>query len=81
MIATIFLTRSIIETSDQVFVLLKQWLVGFLPVAWQPAAGVVLSVVAIIGLFPALFAFTTVLERKGLGRIQNRSRWPMASSR
>jgi NADH-quinone oxidoreductase subunit H len=72
MIATIFLTRSIIETSDQVFVLLKQWLVGFLPVAWQPAAGVVLSVVAIIGLFPALFAFTTVLERKGLGRIQNR---------
>jgi NADH-quinone oxidoreductase subunit H len=32
----------------------------------------VLSVVAIICLFPALFALTTVFERKGLARIQNR---------
>jgi NADH-quinone oxidoreductase subunit H len=60
------------ERLDQIFVLLEQWLVGFLPGAWRPAAGVVLSVVTIICLFPALFALTTVFERKGLARIQNR---------
>jgi len=60
------------ERLDQIFVLLEQWLVGFLPFAWRPAAGVVLSVVAIVCLFPALFALTTVFERKGLARIQNR---------
>src|SRR5208337_1004281 len=60
------------ERLDQIFVLLQQWLVSFLPGAWRPAAGVVLSVVAIICLFPALFALTTVFERKGLARIQNR---------
>jgi NADH-quinone oxidoreductase subunit H len=61
-----------IEKMDQIFVLLRHWLVGFLPAAWQTAAGVVLSVVVIVCLFPALFALTTVFERKGLGRIQNR---------
>jgi NADH-quinone oxidoreductase subunit H len=61
-----------LETLDQVFVLLQHWLVGFLPAVLQPVAGVLLSVVVIIVLFPALFALTTVLERKGLGRIQNR---------
>jgi NADH-quinone oxidoreductase subunit H len=64
-------TRSV-ETGDQIFVLLKHWLVGLLPAAIQPVAGVLLSVVVIIVLFPALFALTTVFERKGLGRIQNR---------
>ena len=39
---------------------------------------VLLSVVVIVLLFPALFALTTVFERKGLGRIQNRSA-PIAS--
>jgi NADH-quinone oxidoreductase subunit H len=61
-----------IETADQIFVLLKHWLVGFLPATWQPVAGVVLSVVAIIAFFPALFALTVWIERKGLGRMQNR---------
>ena len=32
----------------------------------------VLSVIAIVCVFPGLFALTTVFERKGLGRIQNR---------
>jgi NADH-quinone oxidoreductase subunit H len=45
---------------------------GFLPAALQPVAGVVLCVAVIVGLFPALFALTVLLERKGLGRIQNR---------
>ena len=57
---------------DQIFVLLRHWLVSFLPAAWQPAAGVLLSVATIVCLFPALFALTTVFERKGLARIQNR---------
>jgi NADH-quinone oxidoreductase subunit H len=60
------------EISDQIFVLLRHWLVGFLPASWQPAAGVVLSVLVIVCLFPALFAFAVWMERKGLGRIQNR---------
>jgi NADH-quinone oxidoreductase subunit H len=32
----------------------------------------VISVAAILAVFPGLFALTTILERKGLGRIQNR---------
>ena len=61
-----------IETLDQIFVILQHWLMGLLPTGLQPVAGVVLGVVAIVCLFPALFALTTVFERKGLARIQNR---------
>ena len=57
---------------DQVCVTLKHWLVGFVPDQWQPLFSAVLSVAAIVIAFPALFAITTILERKGLGRIQNR---------
>src|ERR1700728_4583616 len=67
MTATLFF-----ENLDQIFVLLRNWLVGFLPAAFQPAAGVLLGVIAIVCVFPGLFALTTVFERKGLGRIQNR---------
>jgi NADH-quinone oxidoreductase subunit H len=59
-------------TLDQIFVALKHWLVGFAPASWQPLVGAVISVAAIILVFATLFAITTVLERKGLGRIQNR---------
>ena len=61
-----------IDTLDQIFVLLKHWIVSFLPGALQPVASVVISVAVIVVLFPLLFALTTVFERKGLGRIQNR---------
>jgi NADH-quinone oxidoreductase subunit H len=57
---------------DQIFIILRDWLVSFLPAAFRPAAGVVLGVIAIVCVFPGLFALTTVFERKGLGRIQNR---------
>ena len=57
---------------DQIFVTLKHWLMGFVPDQWQPLFSAVLSVAAIVITFPLLFAITTVLERKGLGRIQNR---------
>src|ERR1035438_6420225 len=60
------------ENLDQIFVLLRHWLVSFLPAAWQPVAGVLLSAATIVCVFPALFAVAVWLERKGLGRMQNR---------
>jgi NADH-quinone oxidoreductase subunit H len=65
-------TSSLATNADQIFILLRAWLVGFLPAALRPAASVVLGVVGIVAVFPGLFALTTVFERKGLGRIQNR---------
>ena len=60
------------EIMDQIFVLLKHWLMGYVPAILQPVASAILSVVPVLLAFPLLFAITTVLERKGLGRIQNR---------
>jgi NADH-quinone oxidoreductase subunit H len=57
---------------DQIFVLLKHWLMGYIPGMFKPVVSAVLSVVPVLIAFPLLFAITTVLERKGLGRIQNR---------
>jgi NADH-quinone oxidoreductase subunit H len=61
-----------IETIDQIFVILKHWLVGYVPAPAQPIVSGLISVLPIILLFPLLFALITVMERKGLGRIQNR---------
>src|SRR6266700_588621 len=47
---------------DQLFVTLKQWAVALFPAPWQPLLSSLLSIVALV----------TVIERKGLGRIQNR---------
>ena len=60
------------ETADQFFVILQHWLVGHAPAIFRPILSALLSVVAILLVFAFLFAITTVLERKGLGRIQNR---------
>ena len=60
------------ESLDQLFVSLKKWALDLFPSAWQPLASVLLSIVPIMAVFPMLFALTTVIERKGLGRIQNR---------
>lgn len=43
-----------------------------LPHAARPIVSVILSISPIMVVFPLLFAVTTWLERKGLGRIQNR---------
>jgi NADH-quinone oxidoreductase subunit H len=77
MTASLLLVNSVfanllLANLDQIFILLRNWLVGFLPAALQPAAGVLLGVIAIVSVFPGLFALTTVFERKGLGRMQNR---------
>jgi NADH-quinone oxidoreductase subunit H len=61
-----------LEKADQIFILLRDWIVGFLPAWAQVPVAVVLGVIAIVAVFPGLFALTTVLERKGLGRMQNR---------
>src|SRR6185436_7674869 len=60
------------DSRDQIFVELNHWLSGFAPESWQPVVSAVVSIAGIIGVFASLFAVTTVLERKGLGRIQNR---------
>jgi NADH-quinone oxidoreductase subunit H len=60
------------ETMDQIFVLLKLWILAHSPVWVQPLLSAALSAVAILVVFAALFALTTILERKGLGRFQNR---------
>ena len=61
-----------INTLDQIFVLLQHWIVGLAPLWMQPLVGALLSVVAILAVFPGLFAISVLLERKGLGRMQNR---------
>ena len=60
------------EAADQFFVVLQRWIVGHAPAGLQPILAALLSVVAILVVFALLFAITTILERKGLGRIQNR---------
>jgi NADH-quinone oxidoreductase subunit H len=60
------------EAIDQVFVNLKHWLVGLAPEAIQPLASILLSIAPILMVFALLFAITTIVERKALGRIQNR---------
>ena len=65
-------STSLLDKLDQVFVLLLHWIVGFLPAFLRPATSVVLCVATIVCVFPALFAICVLLERKGLGRIQNR---------
>src|SRR5262245_4885425 len=60
------------ETIDQLFVTLKHQALLLVPDAWRPLVSMLVSIVAIIAVFGGLFALTTVIERKGLGRIQNR---------
>jgi len=57
---------------DQLFVTLKHWAVALFPGAGQPLVSILLSIIPIIAVFGLLFALVTVIERKGLGRIQNR---------
>ena len=63
---------SLVMKLDQIFILLQHWIAGFFPQWLQPAVESILGVIAIVAAFPAIFALTTVLERKGLGRMQNR---------
>src|SRR6476660_1577019 len=60
---------------DQAFVSLKGWLLSFISSApdWvQAIASSLINIVGVLGVFMTLFALISVLERKILGRIQNR---------
>src|ERR1044071_7071369 len=59
---------------DQAFVLLKQWVVAWpiWPDGLRPLVSIGLSIAAIMGVFGLLFGLTTVVERKMIGRMQNR---------
>src|SRR4030095_6365261 len=57
---------------DQIFITFKNWVVSLFPATGQPLVSLLFSIGAIIAVFPLLFALVTVIERKGLGRIQNR---------
>jgi NADH-quinone oxidoreductase subunit H len=60
------------QNIDQIFVILKHWMLGYVPAILQPVTSAIISVVPVLIAFPLLFAITTVFERKGLGRMQNR---------
>jgi NADH-quinone oxidoreductase subunit H len=60
------------ESVDQIFVTVKQLLVAHTPSPFQTLVSILITVIAIIIVFPTLFALTVLLERKGLGRMQNR---------
>ncbi len=59
-----FLERAPIE--------LRDWAVHFLPSQLQWFAHHIITIVAVLAVFGLFFAFTTVAERKLLGRLQNR---------
>ena len=61
-----------VSSADQVFVTLDHWIVGLVPAPFQTLVSIVIAVAMIIVVFAGLFALTTVFERKGLGRMQNR---------
>jgi len=51
---------------------LRDWFVGFFPAPLQWLVHHLISVVAVLAVFGLFFAFLTIVERKLLGRIQNR---------
>jgi NADH-quinone oxidoreductase subunit H len=67
-----FKQLSLAEKVDQFFVMLKQLLMACVPDNFHTLASAVLSIALIPMVFPGIFAIITVIERKALGRIQNR---------
>ena len=57
---------------DQLFVTALHWLVGFVPETLRPLASSLICIAFVLSVFPLIFSLTTIFERKGLGRIQNR---------
>ena len=63
------------ETLDQLFISLKQWLLGLLD--WAPewvvqVTSILINISGVLGVFLTLFALISLVERKVLARIQNR---------
>jgi len=59
-------------TADQLFVILQHRLVAMAPAGARPLVAMLLIIAALMALFGTCFALTTILERKILGRMQNR---------
>jgi NADH-quinone oxidoreductase subunit H len=57
---------------DQIFVSIQHSLVSMAPASIQPLVAMLLVIVAIVAVFASCFALTTIMERKALGRFQNR---------
>jgi NADH-quinone oxidoreductase subunit H len=57
---------------DQIFITLHHWVVGLAPVVMQPLVSMLLIIAGIMTVFGSCFAVTTIMERKTLGRMQNR---------
>ncbi len=65
-----------VEVVDQIFIHLKRWLlsllVGHLPDWLTQIVSSLLNIAVLLGVFLTLFALMSVMERKILGRMQNR---------
>lgn len=57
---------------DHIFTSLQHWLAGFAPATLQPLVSRLLIIAGLMTVFGTCFAVTTILERKILGRMQNR---------
>lgn len=60
------------QALDQIFVTLKHWCVAHSPESIQWLVSALLAIGPIMGAFALAFGITTVIERKALGRVQNR---------
>jgi len=70
-----FLHPNVSKSVDQIFVNAKQWLLSWLTAApgWViQIASSLINIFALLAVFLTLFALMSVLERKILGRMQNR---------
>jgi NADH-quinone oxidoreductase subunit H len=60
------------NTFDQIFVLLQHRVAGLAPEALRALVSILLIIAGLMAVFGSCFALTTILERKILGRMQNR---------
>src|SRR5688500_18645013 len=60
------------STLERAPLIARDWIVGFFPPSLQWLIGSLLAIAAIIVIFASLFALLTLVERKVLGRVQNR---------
>src|SRR5579862_9053176 len=56
---------------ETIYQLIQHWFDG--KPAWYPwAIAIAVPILFVVAVFPGIFAYTTLVERKALGRIQNR---------
>jgi NADH-quinone oxidoreductase subunit H len=63
------------QSIDQIFISAKQWILSLLsgmPDWVTVLASILINIIALLGVFLTIFALISVLERKILGRMQNR---------